>query len=68
MLRKHACNLSTLLVLLLSQVLGLTDPSLPVRAAPLAEGELSCALLDPLPISESTGERPQSKVWTHGGE
>ena len=68
MVRKRVCSLSTLLVLLVSRLLGLAGPIVPARAAPLLQGELSCTQLDPLPVSENTGEMPQSKVWTHGGE
>ncbi|WP_266204893.1 LamG-like jellyroll fold domain-containing protein [Pontibacter kalidii] len=40
-----------------------TDP-----APPQAKGFASLVRLNPVPISTSTGEKPQSKVWTYDGK
>ena len=58
-----------LLGLLLS-ALGPTVVSVPrsVQAAPVAHTGSVCTALQPLPTSAHTGEKPQSKVRTYGGD
>ena len=41
-----------------------SDPGL-APTAPFAD--LTCTTLTALPVSANTGEKPQSKIWTHGG-
>jgi len=70
MIRKRfALHMLVLLGLLLS-ALGPTVVSVPrsVQAAPVAQTGSVCTALQPLPTSAHTGEKPQSKVWTYGGD
>ena len=39
----------------------------PAAAAGTPFGSLTCTALTALPVSANTGEKPQSKVWTHDG-
>ena len=66
----RAYAIRRVLVLLLATLLAIPISIAqggPVAAAGTPFDSLTCAPLTALPVSANTGEKPESKVWLHGG-
>jgi len=66
--RKRIFIIIAILILLSMQFSTVMNFTMSVQAAPAALSAMSCTPLTPLATSANTGEKPQSKVWTHDGE